>query len=86
MTIGVNAAVEKRHESLAQEVAMKMMVLLALMTFGLGLMGTSQLMAAPANGSAIGEAAATVSSVSNVRCVWRQTCARGRCVSRRVCW
>jgi len=65
---------------------MRMIVLAALVTVAIGLLGTPHMMAAPVNGNAVGQAAAAASPVIKVPCAMRRVCGRGACVYRRYCW
>jgi len=65
---------------------MRTIVLAALTVAAIGLIGPAQTMAAPAQGSALGTAAATTSPVTTVVvCATRRVCTRGVCAMRRVC-
>jgi hypothetical protein len=63
-----------------------MIVLAALTAMAIGFLGTAQTMAAPAQGSVIGAAAASTSPVTKVPCAMRRVCGRRGCAMRRVCW
>jgi hypothetical protein len=65
---------------------MRTILLAALVATGIGLLGTSLTLAAPAQGSSIAAAAATTSPVTKVPCAMRRVCGRRGCVMRRVCW
>ncbi len=65
---------------------MKTIILATLIGFSIGLMGTTRVMAAPASGAVIGQAAATTSPITKVPCAWRRVCGVRGCVSRRACW
>jgi hypothetical protein len=65
---------------------MRMIVLAAFMAMGIGLLGTAPTLAASAQGSVIGAAAATASPVTKaVVCATRRLCGRRGCAMRRVC-
>jgi len=65
---------------------MRTFVLAALTAATIGLIGTAQTTAAPAQGSALGAAEATTSPVTKVVvCGTRRVCTRGVCAMRRVC-
>ena len=61
-----------------REDAMKMIVVAAVMAAGIGLMGMTQTMAAPAGGVVIGQAVSAASPITSARCAWR-------CAHRRPC-
>jgi len=66
--------------------SMRTIVLAALTATAIGLIGAANTMAAPAQGSAIGTAAAATSPVAKVVvCAMRRVCTRGVCAMRRVC-
>jgi len=65
---------------------MQKIVVVALATLVIGLMGTSRITAAPTSGSVIGHAAAMTSPITKVPCAVRRACGYRGCVRRRVCW
>jgi hypothetical protein len=65
---------------------MRILVLAAIATIGIGFWGMSHLLAAPINGTAIDQAAASTSPVTKVPCASRRVCGRYGCARRRVCW
>jgi hypothetical protein len=65
---------------------MRKIVLTALIAVLIGFIGAAQVMAAPAQASVIGTAAATASPVTEVVvCAMRRVCTAGVCAMRRVC-
>jgi hypothetical protein len=64
----------------------RMFVLLMFAALAITVIGLPDLAAAPANGRAIGEAAAATSPITKVPCAMRRVCGRYGCASRRVCW
>jgi hypothetical protein len=66
---------------------MKKIALVILIAVGVGLTAApSSLMAAPASGNSISEAAANASPVNKAWCRWRRHCGPGGCWTRRWCW
>lgn len=65
---------------------MKKIVLAILITVGFGIMGASPIMAAPANGSVVAQAATSTSPITKVVCGMRRVCGVRGCVMQRVCW
>jgi hypothetical protein len=61
-------------------------VLAVLVTVGMGLIGAPAASAAPAQGTAISEAARATSPVTKVPCAMRRVCNRYGCRSVRRCW
>jgi len=65
---------------------MRTILLAACTATAIGLLGTGQTIAAPAQASVIGTAAVTTSAVTKVVvCAMRRVCTRGVCAMRRVC-
>src|SRR5215813_4996332 len=65
---------------------MRKIALAALAAIAMGLIGTASVMAAPAQGNAIGAAAATTLPVTKAAvCATRRVCNRRGCAMRRVC-
>jgi hypothetical protein len=65
---------------------MRTIVLAAFVAMGIGLIGMSDSIGAPANGNVIGAAAQTTSPVTKVVvCAMRRVCGRHGCAMRRVC-
>lgn len=64
---------------------MRMIVLTALAAMAIGMVGTSPMIAAPASGNAIANAAASTSPVTKVPCAMRRVCGRRGCAMQRVC-
>jgi hypothetical protein len=65
---------------------MKLFVLALLATIAAGLLEISQSAAGPANGTVLGQAAATNSVLTQVPCAMRRVCNWRRCWMRRMCW
>jgi len=65
---------------------MRMIVIAVLTAVGIGFLGISPMLAAPATGSVIDKAAAITSPVTKVPCAVRRACGYHGCVRRRVCW
>ena len=63
---------------------MRMILLSALIAVGVGLIAMPS-MAAPASGSAVGQATAAISLRSGAACVVRRSCNAKCCLIRRVC-
>lgn len=66
---------------------MKKIALVILLTIGVGLtVAPSWLMAAPASGSNISQAAENASPINKAYCRWRRHCNWRGCWTRRWCW
>ncbi len=65
---------------------MKKLMLVALVAFGVGLIGAPASKAAPADGANVRQAAHAISPVTKAMvCAVRRVCGPRGCVSRRVC-
>ncbi len=65
---------------------MKKMILATVVTVGIGLMAASPVLAAPASGNVIAQAATSASPITKAVCGMRRVCGVRGCVTQRACW